>query len=81
MERSRIKQANQLKKNLLLNYRSEKNFHVFYYLYDGLDYAGRLSEFHLDPALRQRHNFLTSDSNDILSRQVCMVNIVSSSVL
>lgn len=63
------------------NYRSEKNFHVFYYLYDGLDYAGRLAEFHLDPALRQRHNFLTSDSNDILSRQVFMMNSVLSSVL
>ncbi|XP_054277512.1 myosin-IIIb-like isoform X2 [Macrosteles quadrilineatus] len=48
---------------------NEKNFHVFYYLYDGLHNDGRLGEFHLDPTLRQQHNFLTADSQDVLSRQ------------
>ncbi|XP_046661580.1 myosin-IIIb-like isoform X1 [Homalodisca vitripennis] len=59
LEQSRVAQQMQ----------SERNFHVFYYLYDGLNNDGRLAEFHLDPLLRTRHTFLTADSQDVLSRQ------------
>ncbi|XP_061940361.1 myosin-IIIb isoform X4 [Apis cerana] len=37
----------------------ERNFHIFYYMYDGLEADGRLSEFHLDLNLRKNHRFLT----------------------
>lgn len=36
----------------------EGNFHVFYYLYDGLESEGRLAEFHLDAAYRDQHRYL-----------------------
>lgn len=36
----------------------EGNFHVFYYLYDGLESEGRLGEYHLDAAYRERHRYL-----------------------
>ncbi|XP_037032331.1 myosin-IIIb-like isoform X7 [Bradysia coprophila] len=44
---------------------SEGNFHIFYYLYDGLDVEGRLGQFHLDPAYRVNHRYLSNatDSN------------------
>ncbi|XP_071445450.1 myosin-IIIb-like [Hetaerina americana] len=44
--------------------KGERNFHVFYYLYDGLEHEGRLEEFHLFPDLRARHRYLGGDSND-----------------
>lgn len=37
----------------------EGNFHVFYYMYDGLDSEGRLSSYHLDPAFRKQHRYLS----------------------
>lgn len=40
-------------------FRGERNFHIFYYMYDGLEADGRLSEFHLDLNLRKNHRFLT----------------------
>ncbi|KAK9300084.1 hypothetical protein QLX08_007125 [Tetragonisca angustula] len=40
----------------------ERNFHIFYYMYDGLEADNRLSEFHLDPNLRKHHRYLTDHS-------------------
>lgn len=42
----------------------ERNFHVFYYLYDGLEHEKRLHEFFLSSELRRRHTYLTQDSAD-----------------
>ncbi|CAG9132390.1 unnamed protein product [Plutella xylostella] len=36
----------------------ESNFHVFYYLYDGLESEGRWRRCYLDEALRARHRYL-----------------------
>ncbi|XP_055705542.1 myosin-IIIb-like isoform X4 [Phlebotomus papatasi] len=36
----------------------EGNFHIFYYLYDGLHADGRLAEYHLDEAFRRHHKYL-----------------------
>ncbi|XP_069672444.1 myosin-IIIb-like isoform X3 [Periplaneta americana] len=54
LEQSRVSQQAQ----------GERNFHVFYYLYDGLESENRLSEFHLDPILRLRHRYLGEDTQD-----------------
>ncbi|KAL0279116.1 UNVERIFIED_CONTAM: hypothetical protein PYX00_000736 [Menopon gallinae] len=47
----------------------ERNFHVFYYLYDGLENEGRLHEFFLGPEIRKRHAYLTQDSEDEYSKK------------
>lgn len=36
----------------------ESNFHVFYYLYDGLESEGRWRKFYLDEQLKLRHRYL-----------------------
>ncbi|XP_052758788.1 myosin-IIIb-like isoform X2 [Galleria mellonella] len=36
----------------------ESNFHVFYYLYDGLESEGRWRKFYLDEQLKSRHRYL-----------------------
>ncbi|CAG4979112.1 unnamed protein product [Parnassius apollo] len=36
----------------------ESNFHIFYYLYDGLESEGRWRKFYLDEQLRSRHRYL-----------------------
>ncbi|XP_043279614.1 myosin-IIIb-like isoform X2 [Venturia canescens] len=41
----------------------ERNFHVFYYMYDGLEADNRLEEFHLDSSLRKRHRYLADHSH------------------
>ncbi|XP_046413203.1 myosin-IIIb-like isoform X2 [Neodiprion fabricii] len=41
----------------------ERNFHIFYYMYDGLDADNRLKEFHLDSGLRQQHKYLADHSH------------------
>lgn len=51
-------------------HRGERNFHVFYYLYDGLESDNRLAEFHLDPALRHRHRYLGEDAQDPETKKV-----------
>ncbi|XP_068982765.1 myosin-IIIb-like isoform X2 [Bombus flavifrons] len=40
----------------------ERNFHIFYYMYDGLEADNRLSEFYLDSNLRKHHRYLTDQS-------------------
>ncbi|XP_015113330.1 myosin-IIIb [Diachasma alloeum] len=40
----------------------ERNFHIFYYMYDGLEADNRLEEFHLDYLLRNNHRYLTDNS-------------------
>ncbi|XP_034246808.1 myosin-IIIb-like [Thrips palmi] len=47
----------------------ERNFHVFYYLYDGLEREGRLHEFHLDADLRVHHAFLAGERTDPTTKQ------------
>ncbi|XP_058807301.1 myosin-IIIb-like isoform X2 [Phymastichus coffea] len=37
----------------------ERNFHIFYYMYDGLEADNRLQEFFLNPELRQNHRYFT----------------------
>lgn len=44
--------------------RGERNFHVFYYMYDGLAADNRLAEFHLDSSLREHHRYLTDRSHN-----------------
>ena len=41
--------------------RGEKNFHIFYYLYDGLASQGRLNEYSLHP-LSPNHRYLQTDT-------------------
>lgn len=48
---------------ILLLFRGERNFHVFYYMYDGLEADNRLSEFYLDPTRRRYHRYLTHYSH------------------
>ncbi|XP_068626499.1 myosin-IIIb-like isoform X4 [Battus philenor] len=36
----------------------ESNFHIFYYLYDGLESEGRWRKFYLDEQLKSRHRYL-----------------------
>ncbi|CAH0724788.1 unnamed protein product, partial [Brenthis ino] len=36
----------------------ESNFHVFYYLYDGLESEGRWRKYYLDEQLKSRHRYL-----------------------
>jgi myosin-3 len=50
--------------------RGEKNFHVFYYLYDGLESVNRLAEFYLDPVLRLHHRYLGEDAQDAATKKV-----------
>uniref|UniRef100_A0A8D8XJS4 non-specific serine/threonine protein kinase n=1 Tax=Cacopsylla melanoneura TaxID=428564 RepID=A0A8D8XJS4_9HEMI len=48
---------------------NERNFHVFYYLYDGLEFSHRLEEFKLSDTLRKQHRFLTGDKQDLITKQ------------
>lgn len=42
----------------------ERNFHIFYYLYDGLECEKRLKDFYLSAELRKSHSYLTQDCRD-----------------
>ncbi|KAK2585257.1 hypothetical protein KPH14_009957 [Odynerus spinipes] len=42
----------------------ERNFHIFYYMYDGLAADNRLAEFHLDSSLREHHRYLMDRSQN-----------------
>lgn len=46
---------------------TEGNFHIFYYLYDGLESEGRLSDYYLDPSYREQHRYLSKTSNSPMS--------------
>lgn len=46
---------------------AEGNFHIFYYLYDGLENDNKLSNYYLDPAYREHHRYLSKSSNSVQS--------------
>lgn len=46
---------------------SEGNFHIFYYLYDGLEAEGRLSDYHLDPTYREHHRYLAKTATSAVA--------------
>ncbi|KAF7990235.1 hypothetical protein HCN44_000040 [Aphidius gifuensis] len=43
----------------------EKNFHIFYYIYDGLEADDRLNEFHLNDLSRDNHRYLKNNIESI----------------
>lgn len=48
---------------LSLAFREERNFHIFYYMYEGLEADGRLGEFGLNPELRKSHRYLADNTD------------------
>lgn len=42
---------------------NEGNFHIFYYLYDGLEHENKLSGYYLDPMYREQHRYLSKTKN------------------
>ncbi|CAG0923056.1 unnamed protein product, partial [Notodromas monacha] len=42
---------------------NERNFHIFYYLYDGLEAENKLGNYHLDPLWKTSHNYLQGYSS------------------
>jgi myosin heavy subunit len=50
--------------------RGEQNFHIFYYLHDGLEHVDRLRVYSLDAGRRDKHRYLAGDS---WSRQTAKV--------
>lgn len=40
---------------VLLTFRNQSNFHIFYYFYDGLDASGNLDKYKLNPGRRFRY--------------------------
>lgn len=53
--------------------REESNFHIFYYLYDGLTNKNVQHEYYLDGNLRQRHAYLTADKQDFYTKKVIVI--------
>ena len=54
----------------------ERNFHIFYYLYDSLQAEGRLREFRLDPHGRNSHRYI---SNNVSNNRAASVSFLSTS--
>ena len=48
----------------------ESNFHVFYYLYDGLMSKNLHTTYHLADELRKQHAYLTADKQDQETKKV-----------
>lgn len=48
---------------------NEGNFHVFYYMYDGLQVEHRLQDYYLDVEYRKHHKYLRETSNTQKSNQ------------
>lgn len=48
----------------------ESNFHVFYYLYDGLTNKNLHRDYYLDSELRLLHTYLTADRQDPATKKV-----------
>ena len=46
------------------DFSGERNFHIFYYLYDSLQAEGRLQEFRLDPHGRHSHRYISNNVSD-----------------
>lgn len=42
---------------------NEGNFHIFYYMYDGLEAEGRLQDYYLDTAYKKQHRYLRDTAN------------------
>lgn len=47
----------------LFYFRGERSFHIFYYMYDGLEAANRLEEFHLNSSSRKGHRYLKNNND------------------
>lgn len=48
---------------------NEGNFHVFYYMYDGLEAEGRLQDYYLDIDYKRHHKYLRETSNTSKANQ------------
>lgn len=44
---------------------NEGNFHIFYYLYDGLEHESKLGSYYLDPTYREHHRYLSKTQNAV----------------
>ncbi|XP_043241849.1 myosin-IIIa-like, partial [Amphibalanus amphitrite] len=60
----------------------ERNFHIFYYLYDTLQAEGRLREFRLDPQGRNAHRYISNNvsNNRAASRNVQTMAVIRQSL-
>lgn len=54
--------------------RRERNFHVFYYIYEGILSEERHREFYLDSDARKTHKYLNLDQDDYSARLVTINN-------
>lgn len=49
---------------------NEGNFHIFYYLYDGLEHENKLSSYYLDPMYREQHRYLSKTQNSTAQKNI-----------
>lgn len=49
---------------------NEGNFHIFYYLYDGLEHENKLSSYYLDPMYREQHRYLSKTQNSTPQKNI-----------
>lgn len=50
--------------------KNEGNFHIFYYLYDGLEHENRLGTYYLDPMYREQHRYLSKMQNSTPQKNI-----------
>ena len=43
----------------IISFREEQNFHIFYYLHDGLEAEDKLMQYNLDKSKRDKHKYLS----------------------